>query len=483
MNCNPTRNLQDSLLNRFRRDGSGGVAVLFAIALPTLLGVTGLAVDYTAVAQSRGRLQVAVDSAALALAREMTVGHLTAQRLQDSATQLVNSNLGNDAAAAQVKGVFAENGLAISIKASLALKTPLGLVSTLSGAQTMEAHALARVSAASAQTKLCMLSLGEKINGGLMLHNGAQIVAPGCTLHSNSTQADAFVIQQASKVSASLACARGGIRNLAGMLDAQLITDCPAIRDPLANKPEPPTDRPCDHPQPKIFVMGTHTLQPGTYCGGIYAGFNAKITMAPGIYVLRDGPLLFGMNAELRGNGVSLVLTGKKSVVQFHQNAYVQISAPTSGIAAGMLIWESQSWIPGVNTWLNGGCGTVPSGAAAPGSAAGTAPSADEGPQGCNSVQSFVKQLKKKSNEHHINSARAREFTGTIYLPRGMLLIDSRMPVADQSAFTVLVVNKLDLYDGPVLTLNSNYAGSPVPVPKGLGMIGATQVRLGMPTP
>jgi hypothetical protein len=86
----------------------------------------------------------------------------------------------------------------------------------------------------------------------------------------------------------------------------------------------------------------------------------------------------------------------------------------------------------------------------------------------------------KKTNEHHINSDRARELTGTIYLRNGLLLIDSRRPVADLSPFTVMVVNKLDLYDGPNVVLNSNYSGATVPVPQGLGPLGSRQVRLGM---
>ncbi len=41
-------------------------------------------------------------------------------------------------------------------------------------------------------------------------------------------------------------------------------------------------------------------------------------------------------------------------------------------------------------------------------------------------------------------------------------------------------MNKLDLYDGPNVMLNANYSTTPVPVPPGLGPIGAKNVRLGM---
>ena len=68
---------------------------------------------------------------------------------------------------------------------------------------------------------------------------------------------------------------------------------------------------------------------------------------------------------------------------------------------------------------------------------------------------------------------------GTIYLPVGRLIIDASRPVADQSAYTVVVAQMINLYKGPNLYLNTNYAGSDVPVPSGVGPIsGASGVAL-----
>ena len=58
---------------------------------------------------------------------------------------------------------------------------------------------------------------------------------------------------------------------------------------------------------------------------------------------------------------------------------------------------------------------------------------------------------------------------GTIYLPAGRLIIDGNAAVSDQSAYTVIVAQLVDLYDGPTLYLNANYEATSVPVPKGVG--------------
>ncbi len=71
--------------------------------------------------------------------------------------------------------------------------------------------------------------------------------------------------------------------------------------------------------------------------------------------------------------------------------------------------------------------------------------------------------------QYRIISDNARTMLGTIYLPAGRLIVDSSRPVADQSAYTVIVARQINLYEGPNLTLNANYGATSVPVPDGVG--------------
>lgn len=477
---------------RFRTDRSGAGVILFALALPVLLGLGGGALDYAATNQSRNKLQAAADAAALAIAREMTVTPVTANRVRELAHAHVNANL--DGGTASVDASLTENGLAIEVKAIQPLVTPLGLLPLMTGISQLDVRSLARVTAASMQTKLCMLSLDEKLNGGLFMHNGSAITAPECVMHSNSNDRNAIIVQNGSRIAASLVCARGGIANLAGQLQTTVLADCPKLPDPLARKPEPNVLGGCTQSKLEIGVTralrdvgqigakrdtqpvppapGTVvTLNPGVYCDGLTIDGNARVTFTPGVYVIRGGPLVVRGNAELTGRGVTIMFAGRKAYFRFLDNAMIQLSAPTAGLTAGMLLWESRTFVQGTNSWQLGGCGR---------SNRSDDDDDDDGSSNrCNRQRQPGSVPVKKTNEHHINSDRARELTGTIYLPNGLLLIDSRRPVADQSPFTVLVASKVDLYDGPNLVLNSNYAGSPVPVPSGLGAIGATQVRLG----
>lgn len=62
---------------RFARAEQGNIAVIFAIALVPVLGFVGAAVDYSRAVQARTSLQVALDSAALMVSKDLSNGTIT----------------------------------------------------------------------------------------------------------------------------------------------------------------------------------------------------------------------------------------------------------------------------------------------------------------------------------------------------------------------------------------------------------------------
>lgn len=77
-----------------------------------------------------------------------------------------------------------------------------------------------------------------------------------------------------------------------------------------------------------------------------------------------------------------------------------------------------------------------------------------------------------KDAQFRILSDNARNLLGTIYLPASELHVDANQPVADQSAYTAIVADKLTLYGGPHLVLNTDYHLTTVPVPGGIKGVG-----------
>ncbi|HUN11546.1 MAG TPA: pilus assembly protein [Rhabdaerophilum sp.] len=453
-------------LGQFTRATHGATAVTLSLAMPVVISAGAFAVDYSSVTSTSSRLQGVIDSAALSVAREMTISPMTATRAQDLAQRHVAANIpANTPYAITVTATLIENNLAVEVRGTQQPYTPFGLLERFANVQTVSAHAVARVTASQSTSKLCMLSLGEKINGGIYLHNGSKITAPGCVVQSNSTSKNAVIINQNSVIKTQLICARGGVKNQSSTVDGSIVQDCPSMNDPLASKAEPTPSLVCAGTKLN-YKTGNITLSPGTYCEGLTIDKTAKVTFNPGVYHFKDGPLIVKKDAEITGNGVTFMFRGKDAYFRFLDNSMINITAPASGATAGMLLWESTQFIPGLSAWWNGGC-------------AGTL-SDDDDINGtiCDPTGSLLTKG-KKTNENHINSNRARTLTGTIYLKRSLLLIDSTLPVADLSPYTLLVANKVDLFDGPNLTLNSDYSKTTVPIPPGMTAFGGSQLRLG----
>jgi hypothetical protein len=187
----------------------------------------------------------------------------------------------------------------------------------------------------------------------------------------------------------------------------------------------------------------TQTLQPGTYCGGLTVTNAANVTLAAGIFVITGAPLLVDKGSTLKGSHVGIYLGGANANLAFDTDSTISLSAPSSGPLAGILVYDD------------------PSGAAAPATtlASGLV---------CNSMAKNA-QYTAAPRQHRIFSNNAQNLTGTIYMPKGELLIDATQPIASYSAYTVLVVAQLHLCAGPTLVLNTNYSATDVPVPMGVG--------------
>jgi hypothetical protein len=311
--------------------------------------------------------------------------------------------------------------------------------------------------------RLCMLTLDPGAPGAFNLQKNAQVTALGCSLYSDSVNRTGMVGGANALAQADTICSAGGYSGARANFSPQPQTECPAIQDPLQGRPAPPVGNCATLPFPfNLLPLGSMatvdksvTLEPGTYCAGLTIKKNAVVTMKPGIYVFKDGPLIVKDSATLTGVDVGLYFAGDKAGLLFDKKTTISLSAPTTGVMAGMLMSEQ----PSVSYPLDPALGLVDdlTGLLIP----PTPPALGQtGPM----------------RIYRIISNNARTMLGTIYLPAGRVVIDADKPVADQSAYTVVVARQVNLYEGPNLYLNANYDGTSVPVPKGVGPLGGRVV-------
>jgi hypothetical protein len=233
-------------------------------------------------------------------------------------------------------------------------------------------------------------------------------------VQSNSTDPDGINVASGSELVSTLICSSGGVKG-SGSFEPAAQTDCAPLEDPLASR-EPPAVSGCDYLDRKI-EGGNVSISAGTYCGGLKIEKEALVFAEPGTYVFTDGKLEVKDEASLTGDYVTFYFDGD-ALLDFDKDTTIDLSAPKEGPLAGILFFESP---------------------AAP-----------------------------KGREFNIESENARRLLGTIYLPNGKLKIDTKGDVAEESAYTVIVAEQLEV-KGANLVINSDYGGTDVPVPEGIG--------------
>ena len=221
-------------------------------------------------------------------------------------------------------------------------------------------------------------------------------------------------------MTASTICSAGGFSGPVSSFMPRAVSDCPSFKDPLAGRSVPPVSAKCTEKARKIDGVST-TLEPGTYCGGLTIANKANVTLAPGIYVIKDGPFEVGTKSTLTGTGVGLYFTGENSSIRFKNESNITLRAPVSGPMAGLLV--------------------------------------------------FSDRAQAATTEYVINSENARVLVGTIYLPNGHLVIDSPKTVGDLSEYTAVVAREVEFRRGSVV-FNTDYGRTDVPVPEGIGSMG-----------
>ncbi|MBX9931741.1 MAG: hypothetical protein K2Y56_09425 [Methylobacterium sp.] len=437
-----------------RENSQGNVLLLFALLLPILMAASAAALDYGAVVKRRGELQRAADTgsisgvntfklanaddaAAIRAAVSVTTSQAAAQAPQGTSTRVSAEVLGNHS----------------SVRVNVSETVPLTFAKLLPIPEiVLTVNATAKLVGT---TRLCLLALDTKAKKAFSAEKNARLAAPDCSIYSNSKSQEGISAGDGAVATALTMCSAGGYKGTSMNFVPPPATDCPPLKDPLASRASPPIGscivlggsanvNAADPTKPVKIVKGVYTLDPGTYCNGLEITDGALVTLRPGVYVMLNGALVVKKKAAMAGENVGFFFTGDKGGLLFDKDSIISLTAPKDGPMASLLFFEQRSVVsPAAPPEPDGLLGTVP---------VPPAPPTDT-----------------PLRQYRIISDNARMLLGTIYLPAGRLVIDAKNPVADQSAYTVVVARLVNLYEGPNLILNARYGSSDIPLPEGVG--------------
>ena len=333
-------------LKRLRSDKRGNVLVIAGAALPLLIGSVGLATDTIQWALWKRQLQRAADSAALAGAY--------ARFQSGSSTTAANRDLTNNnhlwvplmSGYPQINDLTDTSSYTKAVEVSLRVQRSLsfsGMFMTSAPVISVTARA-----AAIDHGDFCVVALETSNNSGIIIQ-GSTNVNMGCGMISNSPSASVSVGVNgtAHNVTADPVAGAGGVPDINGVTNEQ--SHHVAQPDPYEGKysTDIPPSVPCGSMNDHVVSVsgGVTTLSPGCYTGNNQFKFTGgNYVLQPGTYYLDSTDFSTQGNGTITGDGVTIILTGTNpGQVNINGTSTVQLTAPTTGPYANMLMIQSSS--------------------------------------------------------------------------------------------------------------------------------------------
>jgi hypothetical protein len=211
----------------------------------------------------------------------------------------------------------------------------------------------------------CVLSLNPSARSATALSGGAVVKLNGCSLYDNSSDANALTLGGSAKLTADSVGVVGGITGEADITAMQGINKGSApISDPYANSSFPAPSGCAKH---NYTAKAEVTLSPGVYCGGMSLNAGANVTLSPGIYYIDGGDFTVRGGATITGTGVTMVFTSTSGnswpTATINGSAIVNLTAPTSGPTAGIVMFGDRNMTEGTSFRFEGGAGQSLTGA------------------------------------------------------------------------------------------------------------------------
>lgn len=402
----------------FSRSTAGGVMMTFAAVLPVIVVAGGAALDFGIITSKRTNYQAIADSAALAAAKEFRLSNSTKDSVQSVAKRYAAGLLEQAKVSADIIASADATARTVTVTINDQVQTiVMHMLSSKYG--KLSAKATAKVVGGA---PVCAIGLDKMLPLTVALDKKAKLEAPGCTVYSNSKAPLGLLVRDQATMKASFICSAGGVSFTGlGSITPKPQMDCPVIPDPLSNRVGP---TPMGCTMNNAVIKSNTTLNPETYCGGLTITNGAKVDFKPGEYIIQNGPFVVTGNAAVKGVYTGFFLTGTGARLKFDQQSSISLTAPRDGLMAGLLFFEDRS-------------------------------------VAANQI-------------HEIISDDAGTLLGTIYLPQGRLHVAANKPVAQNSAYTIVVARYFYLSEGPTMVLNTNYSDTDVPVPGGVGPGGSS---------
>ncbi|WP_104663806.1 TadE/TadG family type IV pilus assembly protein [Ensifer adhaerens] len=403
---------------------SGNFGLLAAIVAIPLIAAIGVAIDLAAALNRKAVMQGAADAAALAGA---AAGAGAEQKI---AEEFLGAHLGRDDTKTPKEPPRWNHRVSVErdTVAVVVNEEHETAIMHMFGFRTVPISVLAKAARRSGSSA-CILILDPGRADTLKIINSNSVTSE-CGFQVNSSHAQrAFYAENQGKFSAPQIAVNGQSKLSGRIISPPPADGSPVVPDPMADMAEPlPRNAACTSNSLKtINSQGKTSLEPGVYCGGLTVNATDELTLKPGIYAFRGGALTLNTSARVSGKDVLFYFEDAQSPLMLNGAAILQVSAPTTGPHAGILMFQGR-------------------------------------------------KAKDSSVQFRINTSAGSFYNGAIYLPYAVIDWNVSGSLNSESKFTALIAKVLNLYVSGTAFFKKPAAGAEAFVPSGFG--GGGGVRL-----
>jgi hypothetical protein len=394
-----------------RRGERGNVVVITGLMAIPISMIVVMTLEMVSLTNEKSRMQAAVDAAALAGARELAVAGGEARNASGFAETFAFNQVTDLAPRVTMTFTASQtvNGFQVS---------GVGVRGSFFGNMVPPGGFKIAVNATAEalnRQPLCILALPENDDDdqtpGLSAVVNSSIQADNCLVHSNGdmlTRDNALIT--AGTIQAKRTATGSGYRPDANSGALRVV-------DPFRSRVIRRAGA-CRTLNPNALVVAgnnTDQLAAAVHTRAISVRGNATLTLLPGEHYFCQNVTIQG-SGTLKGDNVVMIFD-EEGTFQANNNSAISLSGRTSGDWAGFVIVASR----------------------------------------------------QNDEDMRISSSFVDKLLGTIYVPEATLVINAAGAVAEDSKWSVIVAKDITLAGNSKLVINTDYTGSGVPVPMGVG--------------
>lgn len=172
----------------------------------------------------------------------------------------------------------------------------------------------------------------------LLVNSNVTLNSTNCQIDVASTANPAAIFNSGDVFNVSKICVKGANTIQNGGSVSSLSTGCATASDPFAGALPSVSVGSCTVSNQNY--SGANTLSPGTYCGNFNFNGTGSLNLNPGLYVFSNAHWNLNSGWTISGGGVTFYFADSNSYIQINGGAIMNVSAPTSGTYANILMFE-----------------------------------------------------------------------------------------------------------------------------------------------